>query len=161
MWLKCAYTQTYHFIYISHFLYMNKKVSLSLHFLNFKAFDNTTLHLIFETLWAVIVRFCTSKKLAVVSPTRLCACNRQSNPTRNTWGQTGAITTNSFYIWQIVARLWAQCCNRYIASRSWCPQRTTCCCRSREGSLAPWVHQVLALILENNTVVQMKIINKS
>jgi hypothetical protein len=137
---------------------MNNKVSLSLHFLNFKAFDNTTLHLLFETFWAVIVRFCTSKKLAVVSPTRLCTYNRETNPTRNVRGQTGAIMTNSFYIWQITARLWAQCCNRHIASRSWCPQGSTCCCRSREGSLAPWVYQVLILILENNIVVLMKIL---
>ena len=66
---------TYHFIYISHFLCENNKVPLSLHFLNLKAFNTTTLNLLFVTLWAVIVRICTSKKLAVVSPTRLCTCD--------------------------------------------------------------------------------------
>lgn len=150
---------TYHFIYISLFLCENNKVPLSLHFLNLKAFNTTTLNLLFVTLWAVIVRICTSKILAVVSPTRLCTCDGEHDPTRNTTVWTVAtITTNSFYIWQIVTRLWTQCCNRHIASRSRCSQGTTCCCGSRKPSLATWVYQVLAVMLEHNTVIA---INKS
>lgn len=149
--------------HLSFYLYFtllmgDNKVPLSLHFLNLKAFNNTTLNLLFVTLWAVIVRICTSKKLAVVSPTRLCTCDREHDPTRNMTVWTVAITTNTFYIWQIITRLWTQCRNRHIASRSRCPQGTTCCCGSRKPSLATWFYQVLAMMLENNTVI---VINKS